>query len=161
VQGVIGRLDTVLAKLDSNLDVPVSSRASQTSVDDLNATVAEIESSVKKLDLQVHQHPTDKWTFYHIGASLEGLPVDVELETVFARIWNETNNAGSWENIKNYTNSRSFATGHLRLRMNLPEDWDPIFFQIIIQHDDDGTMRYGTYLTPNQNSKLWTKDMGK
>ena len=111
----------------SFLRVPVSSRASQTSVEDLDDRITELESSVKKLDLQVHQHPTPKRTFYHIGASLEGLPVEVELDTVFARVIDATNKVYSWEDVTIYTGSFSFAPGHARAKFlrNETMNWIP------------------------------------
>jgi len=102
---------------------------------------------VKKLDLDVIQAPMKDKANYHIGPSMDGLPVAVTLYSATAIKWVKGKGMIS-EDITSSVYSRVLFYGHLRLSVQNPDDCS--FFQFVVLHDDDGIQRYGTCFVINE-----------
>jgi hypothetical protein len=123
----------------------------------VNETI--IESSVKKIDLQfVGQLPSTDYTIYQFGTSIVGIPIS-GLQNESAQGLRFVSGSGlQCDEISDYVSPDSVAPGHMRVAVNLPDDWiaqedDYSFFIFNFSYDDGSKIYYGTYLVENQNYK--------
>jgi len=110
--------------------------------------------SLKKLDLDVVQAPMKDKANYHIGASMDGLPVAVTLHSAMAIKWVQGQGMFS-EDITDGIYSFPMFDGHLRIMVRDPDDCS--FFQFVVVHNNNGTEHYGTCFVINEQNKKWPK----
>lgn len=110
--------------------------------------------TLKKLDLEVIQAPMKDKAIYHIGASMDGLPVGVTLHSATALRWVQGQGMFS-EDIMSRMFAFAMFDGHLRIGVQEPEN--DLFYQFVLVYDDNGTPRYGTCSVLNEYNKNWPK----
>ncbi|MFC1909260.1 Ig-like domain-containing protein, partial [Chloroflexota bacterium] len=92
--------------------------------------------SLMKLDLDVVQAPIKNKANYHIGASMDGLPIPVTLQSAMAIKFVEGQGM-FYEDITGAVVTGSLFDGHLRISVQNPDDCS--FFQFVVMYDDNGT----------------------
>ena len=115
-------------------------------------TITVNPGAAKKLDLDVFQAPWKGFAIYHIGASMDGVPVPVTLYSAKGLYFVEDEGL-FYDDVTGF--SRAVFDGHLVL--NVEDGNKYSFFQFIVEHNDNGTPRYGTCFVINNNYKRWPK----
>lgn len=122
-------------------------------LDVLTSKIDEIAAEVnKKLDIEIFQMSTKGECVYHVGASIEGLPVEIDLAEAYAVRYIK-NQQMEFESLSesDYELS-SFGGGHLRMCMTMSKAFpakDAIMFQFIFVNPDTGL--HATVLVPHEH----------
>ena len=102
--------------------------------------------------------PTQDYCIYHIGASIGGLPAEIEVVEVYT-IRYIPGQPGTFELLSDTDYAQhSFGSGHLRVVMTMSEDFPAeavLLFQFIVTNPDTGIN--ATILTQHVYGNLWEK----
>jgi hypothetical protein len=111
------------------------------------------KGAYKKLDLDVVQAPWKDFAIYHIGASMDGVPVPVTLDSAKGLYFVE--GEGLFFDDVTIGFSGAVFDGHFVL--NVQDGNKYSFFQFVVVHVNNETPCYGTLFVINDNYKAWPK----
>jgi parallel beta-helix repeat protein len=121
-------------------------------LDDIEAEIDNLGAICTKLDIEIFQMPNKASCAYQVGASIGGLPVNIELEQAYAV---RPVPPMLFEDVFEFSHCYSFGEGHLRVLMDMPKDFDVVLFQFIFVNPDTGL--HGTVIIPNEYGDFWEK----
>ena len=138
--------------VDKSNTATVNITVNMTGFEQIISRLDNIESKVNKLDIEAFQMPSKTWCTYHISASIGGLPVEIELEQAYAV---RQVAPMQFEEVFNFANTHSFGDGHIRVLMDMPDDFDAVLFQFVFVNPDTGL--HGTIIIPHEYGDVWEK----